>query len=67
MKKDVGSEHGNHSKNSNVPRAIRGSGNSFDKSKKGANINVKSNSRTTPPRERNKGWGHDDRFHEHYE
>ncbi|XP_011870060.1 PREDICTED: uncharacterized protein LOC105563240 [Vollenhovia emeryi] len=65
-KNDV-SEHGNYSRNSSVPRAIRGSG-AFDKSKKGTNINAKSNSlRTTPPRERNKAWGHDDRFHEHYE
>lgn len=61
------SEHGNYSKNSSVPRAIRGSGAS-DKPKKGTNINAKSNSlRTTPPKERNKAWGHDDRFHEHYE
>lgn len=69
MKNDV-SEHGNYSKNSSVPRAIRGSGalGCTDKSKKGTNINSKSNSlRTTPPRERNKAWGHDDRFHEHYE
>ncbi|KYQ53087.1 hypothetical protein ALC60_07815 [Trachymyrmex zeteki] len=66
VKNDI-SEHGNYSKNSSVPRAIRGSG-ALDKSKKGTNINAKSNSlRTTPPRERNKGWGHDDRFHEHYE
>jgi len=66
MKNDI-PEHGNYSKNSSGPRAIRGSG-ALDKSKKGININAKSNSlRTTPPRERNKGWGHDDRFHEHYE
>lgn len=67
IKNDV-SEHGSYSKNSNVPRAIRGSG-ALDKSKKGiTNTNAKSNSlRTTPPRERNKAWGHDDRFHEHYE
>ncbi|XP_011700099.1 PREDICTED: uncharacterized protein LOC105457238 isoform X2 [Wasmannia auropunctata] len=65
-KSDV-SEHSNYSKNSSVPRAIRGSG-ALDKSRKGTNINAKSNSfRTTPPRERNKAWGHDDRFHEHYE
>ncbi|XP_024884570.1 uncharacterized protein LOC112462783 [Temnothorax curvispinosus] len=62
-KNDV-SGQGNYSKNS-IPRAIRGSGAS-DKPKKGTN--TKSNSlRTTPPRERNKAWGHDDRFHEHYE
>jgi len=61
------SEHGNYSKNSSVPRAIRGSG-ALDKPKKGININAKSNAlRTTPPREKNKAWGHDDRFHEHYE
>lgn len=66
MKNNV-TEHGSYAKNSSVPRAIRGSG-ALDKSKKGNNINTKSNSlRTTPPRERNKGWGHDDRFHEHYE
>jgi len=66
VKNDV-SEHGNYSKNSSVPRAIRGSG-ALDKSKKGINVSAKSNSlRTTPPREKNKGWGHDDRFHEHYE
>ncbi|XP_028050821.1 uncharacterized protein LOC105836270 [Monomorium pharaonis] len=64
-KNDI-SEHGSYSKNSSVPRAIRGSG-ALDKPKKG-NINAKSNLlRTTPPREKNKGWGHDDRFHEHYE
>ncbi|XP_011049883.1 PREDICTED: uncharacterized protein LOC105143326 [Acromyrmex echinatior] len=66
VKNDI-PEHGNYSKNSSGPRAIRGSG-ALDKSKKGININAKSNSlKTTPPRERNKGWGHDDRFHEHYE
>ncbi|KAL6262491.1 hypothetical protein P5V15_007575 [Pogonomyrmex californicus] len=64
MKNDT-SEYSSYSKNSNVPRAIRGSG-ALDKSKKGMNINAKSNLlRTT--RERNKNWGHDDRFHEHYE
>ncbi|KAL0099648.1 hypothetical protein PUN28_019800 [Cardiocondyla obscurior] len=66
VKNDV-SERGNYSKNTNVPRAIRGSG-ALDKSKKGSNVNAKQNSlKLTPPREKNKGWGHDDRFHEHYE
>ncbi|KYM98695.1 PREDICTED: uncharacterized protein LOC108777428 [Cyphomyrmex costatus] len=66
VKNDV-PEHGNYAKNTNVPRAIRGSG-ALDKPKKGTDINAKSNSlKTTLPRERNKAWGHDDRFHEHYE
>lgn len=66
MKDDV-AERSNYSKNSIVPRAIRGSG-ALDKLRKGPNVNAKSNSlKTTPPKERNKAWGHDDRFHENYE
>lgn len=67
VKNDV-SEHGNYSKNPNVPRAIRGSG-TFDKSKKGDNVNTKLKSlKITPPKQKNnKGWDHDDRFHKDYE
>lgn len=62
------SEQGSYSKSTNVPRAIRGMGAlNKDKSKKG-NISTKLNSlKLTPPRQKNKGWDHDDRFHKDYE
>lgn len=56
---------GSYSKNPNIPRAIRGSG-ALDKSRKGDNINTKLNSKISP-RQKNKGWDHDDRFHKDYE
>lgn len=61
------SEQGNYSKSTNVPRAIRGTGAlNKDKSKHG-NISTKLNSmKLTPPRQKNKGWDHDDRFHKDY-
>lgn len=58
------------SNNSNVPRAIRGSG-ALDKNKpKKDGVNSRLNScrqNATPNQKPNKGWDHDDRFHKDYE
>lgn len=59
------------SNNSNVPRAIRGSG-ALDKNKpKKDGVNSRLNScrqNATPNQQKpNKGWDHDDRFHKDYE
>lgn len=62
-------EQSHHSKSSNVPRAIRGSG-ALD-IKKEDNINTNLNSLKIAPSKQksNKGsfWDHDDRFHKDYE